>query len=177
MLYFGTRAYLFSPEEEPRCGFLTWNNCCEFLASYGVIIQSVIQSSIQEIFIHIQRNLLLQQQLYVLHTFHLRQAQLFLFSLFSPCWNLKENFTKVDWSGGDCSFLSIKFYQLLKGIWFLWNNCIHYNEIYKKLVRQKKWCILNFRNSICDIGSNKKKKKNLKIQYWLKVVFHTETNF
>ena len=44
LLYFSTRAYLFSPEERSCYVFLTRNNCCEFLASYGVIIQSVIQS-------------------------------------------------------------------------------------------------------------------------------------
>ena len=44
MHYFGTRAYLFSPEEGSCYVFSTRNNCCEFLASYGIIIQSVIQS-------------------------------------------------------------------------------------------------------------------------------------
>ena len=34
LLHFGTRAYVFSNR----------NNCCEFLAFYGVITQSVIQS-------------------------------------------------------------------------------------------------------------------------------------
>ena len=38
------RAYLISPEEGSFYGFLTRNNCCEFLALYGVIGQSVIQS-------------------------------------------------------------------------------------------------------------------------------------
>ena len=40
----GTCAYLFSPDEESCDIFSTRNNCCEFLASYGVIIQSVFQS-------------------------------------------------------------------------------------------------------------------------------------
>ena len=44
LLHFTTRAYLFSPDEGSCCIFSTRNNCCEFLASYGVIIQSVIQS-------------------------------------------------------------------------------------------------------------------------------------
>ena len=44
LFYFGTRAYLFSPDEGSCYIFSTRNNCCEFLASYGVISQSVIQS-------------------------------------------------------------------------------------------------------------------------------------
>ena len=36
-MYLGTRAYLFSREV-----FLTRNNCCKFLASYDVMIQSNI---------------------------------------------------------------------------------------------------------------------------------------
>ena len=44
LLHFGTRAYLFSPEEGSCYVFSTRNNCCEFLAFYGVISQSVIQS-------------------------------------------------------------------------------------------------------------------------------------
>ena len=43
-LHFGTRAYLFSPHEGSCYIFSTRNNCCEFLASYGVFIQSVTQS-------------------------------------------------------------------------------------------------------------------------------------
>ena len=43
-LYFSTRAYLFSPEEGSCYVFSYWNNCCEFLATYGVIFQSDIQS-------------------------------------------------------------------------------------------------------------------------------------
>ena len=43
LLYFGIRAYLFSPDEGLCYIFSTRNNCCEILASYGVIIQSVIQ--------------------------------------------------------------------------------------------------------------------------------------
>ena len=44
LLYFGTDAYLFSPDEGSCCVFSTRNNCCEFLAFYGVIFQSVIKS-------------------------------------------------------------------------------------------------------------------------------------
>ena len=44
LLHFGTRAYLFSPEEGSCYVFSTRNNCCELLAFYGVITQSVIQS-------------------------------------------------------------------------------------------------------------------------------------
>ena len=44
IFYFVTRAYLFSPDEGSWYIFSTRNNCCEFPASYGVIIQSVIQS-------------------------------------------------------------------------------------------------------------------------------------
>ena len=44
LLHFGTRAYLFSPEEGLCYVFSTWNKCCEFFANDGVIIQSVIQS-------------------------------------------------------------------------------------------------------------------------------------
>ena len=43
-VYFGTRAYLFSPQEGSCYVFYTRNNCCKCLASYGVIIQRVIQS-------------------------------------------------------------------------------------------------------------------------------------
>ena len=44
LLHFGTRVYLFSPEEGSCYVFLTRNNCCEFLTFFGVITQSVIQS-------------------------------------------------------------------------------------------------------------------------------------
>ena len=37
LLHFGTCAYLFSPEEGSCYIFSTRNNCCEFLAYYGVI--------------------------------------------------------------------------------------------------------------------------------------------
>ena len=43
LLHFGTRAYLFSPEEGSCYVFSNRNNCCEFLASDGVIFQSVIK--------------------------------------------------------------------------------------------------------------------------------------
>ena len=39
-----SHAHLFLSDKGSYCVFLTRNNCCEFLASYGVIIQSVIQS-------------------------------------------------------------------------------------------------------------------------------------
>ena len=44
VLYFGSRAYLFSPDEGSCYVFSTRNNCSEFVASYGIIIQSFIQS-------------------------------------------------------------------------------------------------------------------------------------
>ena len=44
LLYFGNCAYLFSPGEESCYLFSTRNNCWKFLTSYGVIIQSIIQS-------------------------------------------------------------------------------------------------------------------------------------
>ena len=44
LLHFGTRAYPFSPDVGSYYIFSTRNNCCEFLASYDVIIQSVVQS-------------------------------------------------------------------------------------------------------------------------------------
>ena len=49
LLHFGTCAYLFSPEEGSCYVFLTRNNCCGFLASDGVIFQSVIKSAIEQI--------------------------------------------------------------------------------------------------------------------------------
>ena len=49
LLHFGTRAYLFSPEERPCHIFSTRNNCCEFLASYAVILQSYIQPKHRDI--------------------------------------------------------------------------------------------------------------------------------
>ena len=42
--WFNTRAYLFSPDKGSGNLFSTQNNCCQFLASYGVVIQSVTQS-------------------------------------------------------------------------------------------------------------------------------------
>ena len=42
-VHFGTRAYLFSPEEGLCYIFSTQNNCWEFLASDGVIFQNVIK--------------------------------------------------------------------------------------------------------------------------------------
>ena len=44
LLHFGTRAYLFYPDEGSCYLFPTRNNCCEFLASYVVIFQIVIKS-------------------------------------------------------------------------------------------------------------------------------------
>ena len=46
--YFGTRAYLISPEEGSCYVFSIQNNCCEFFASYSVIIQSVAQSFLKK---------------------------------------------------------------------------------------------------------------------------------
>ena len=43
LLHFGTRAYLLSPGEGSCCIFSTRNNCCEFLASYGAILQNDTQ--------------------------------------------------------------------------------------------------------------------------------------
>ena len=43
LLHFGTRACLFSPDKGSCYVFSTRNNCCEFLASDGVIFQSVIK--------------------------------------------------------------------------------------------------------------------------------------
>ena len=47
LLYFGTRTYLFSPNEGSCYVFLTRNNCCQFLAFYGTVIQSAIQSHLK----------------------------------------------------------------------------------------------------------------------------------
>ena len=44
LLYFDTRAYLFSLQEGSCYVFSTRNNWCEFLVSYDVIFQSHIQS-------------------------------------------------------------------------------------------------------------------------------------
>ena len=44
LIHFGTCSYLFSPDKRSCYIFSTRNNCCEFLASYSVIIQSVTQS-------------------------------------------------------------------------------------------------------------------------------------
>ena len=44
LLYCGTRSYLLSPDEESYDVFSARNNCCEFLASDGVILQSDDQS-------------------------------------------------------------------------------------------------------------------------------------
>ena len=42
--YCGIRAYLFSPDEwSCYFFFFTWNNCCEFFTSDGVILESVYQ--------------------------------------------------------------------------------------------------------------------------------------
>ena len=46
LLYYGTRAYLLSPDEGSCYDFSTGNNCCEFLASYGIIFQNNIKSSL-----------------------------------------------------------------------------------------------------------------------------------
>ena len=43
LLHFGTRAYLSSHEAGSCYVFSTQNNCCEFLASDGVIFQSVFK--------------------------------------------------------------------------------------------------------------------------------------
>ena len=50
LLYFGTRAYLFSSDEGSCYIFSARNNCCEFLASYGDTFQSAIKSSWKSIF-------------------------------------------------------------------------------------------------------------------------------
>ena len=44
LLYFGTRAYLLTPDEGSLYVFSTRNNCCEFLAFQGVTFQSVTES-------------------------------------------------------------------------------------------------------------------------------------
>ena len=44
LLHFGTRAFLFLPDEGSCYIFSTRNNCCQFLAPYCVNIQSVTQS-------------------------------------------------------------------------------------------------------------------------------------
>ena len=44
LLYFGTRAYLFSPNKGSCYVSSTRNNCCEFLASYGVTFHSFKKS-------------------------------------------------------------------------------------------------------------------------------------
>ena len=44
MLTMGIRSNLFLPDKGPCFVFLTQSNCCEFLAAYGVIFQSDIQS-------------------------------------------------------------------------------------------------------------------------------------
>ena len=43
LLVYGTRAYLFWPDEKACYVFSTRNNCCEFLVSHGVILQTDIQ--------------------------------------------------------------------------------------------------------------------------------------
>ena len=43
LLLFGTHAYLLLPDEGSCYIFSIRNNCCEFLASYGVIFQSDFQ--------------------------------------------------------------------------------------------------------------------------------------
>ena len=43
LLHFGTRAYLFLPDKGSCYIFSTQSNCCEFLASYSVILYSDIQ--------------------------------------------------------------------------------------------------------------------------------------
>ena len=49
-LYFGSRTYLFLPDEGYCYIFSTRNNCCKSLASCGVVIQSVIQSHVSTFF-------------------------------------------------------------------------------------------------------------------------------
>ena len=49
LLHFGTRAYLFSPDEGSCYVFSTRNICCVFLADCGVTFQSVIKSKIKTI--------------------------------------------------------------------------------------------------------------------------------
>ena len=44
-----TRAYLLPPEEGSCYVFSTRNNCCEFLASDGVIFQSVIKPLLNDV--------------------------------------------------------------------------------------------------------------------------------
>ena len=48
LLHFSTCAYLFSPEKGSCSIFSTRNNCCEFLAFYGVFTQRVIQPRIND---------------------------------------------------------------------------------------------------------------------------------
>ena len=48
LLHFSTRAYLFPPDKGSCYIFSTQNNCCEFLASYGVILQSDIHPYINK---------------------------------------------------------------------------------------------------------------------------------
>ena len=52
LLYFSTHAYLFLPDKGWCYIFSTQNNCCKFLASYGVIIQSATQSFMKLLLAH-----------------------------------------------------------------------------------------------------------------------------
>ena len=73
LLYFGTCAYLFLPDEGSCYIFSSQNNCYKFLASYGVIIQSVIHSD----------NLIIQKKLKLYAKFNSLKTLNKMFFLFS----------------------------------------------------------------------------------------------
>ena len=45
LLFYSTPAYLFSPDKDLCCIFLTWNICCKFLTSFDIDLQSVHRPS------------------------------------------------------------------------------------------------------------------------------------
>ena len=65
LLHFGTRAYLFSPEEGSWYVFSTRINCCEFLASDGVIFQNVTKTFFK-VYFHFYPILLLMYSVHFL---------------------------------------------------------------------------------------------------------------
>ena len=48
-LHFGTRAYLFSLDEGSCYSFSARNNCCEFLASYGIIFKKIFNYNVRRV--------------------------------------------------------------------------------------------------------------------------------
>ena len=162
LIYFGTRVYLFLPDERPCYVFSTQNNCCELLASYGVIIQSAIQSYLKT---PICGASLSYRSIRAL-SFHAMQERRFYMGAAETEWDFSGLFPFLSPAGESEDFLSyIYYYTLLKFksfalFWMqVYNNTVHVSQEWEGALPNwlKKWkkkecyfIVLLYRRKFCD---------------------------